>query len=81
MVRVVFTTPVHAQRGSWVSSRIATEVDCRTRYLASSGSTYFSDVKSTKVIERSVNKKPGFGPALSGSLGAIAVDHLCGPRK
>ena len=80
-VRVVFTPPVKAARGTWASSRIAADFDCHSRYLASKGSVYYSDEKSTKVVERSVNKQPGFGPGLSGSLGGIAVDYLCGPKK
>ena len=80
-VRVVFSPPVKAARGIWASSRITADFDCRTRYLASKGSTYYSDAKGTKVVERSVNKRPGFGPGLGGSLGGIAVDYLCGPKK
>ena len=80
-VRVVFTPPVKAARGTWASSRITADFDCHTRYLASRGSVYYSDEKSTKVVERSVNRQPGFGPGLGGSLGGIAVDYLCGPKK
>ena len=81
VVRVVFTPPVKAARGMWASSRIDADFDCARRYLASKGSTYYSDARSTRVVERSVNKMPGYGPGLSGSLGGIAVDYLCGPRK
>ena len=81
VVRVVFTPPVKAARGTWASSRIEADFDCAKRYLASKGSTYYSDAKSTKVVERSVNRIPGFGPGLSGSLGGIAVDYLCGPKQ
>ena len=80
-VRVVFAPPVKAARGTWASSRIAADFDCTRRYLASKGSVYYSDEKGTKVVERSVNRLPGFGPGLSGSLGGIAVDYLCGPKK
>ena len=81
VVRVVFTPPVKAARGTWASSRIEADFDCAKRYLASKGSTYYSDARSTKVVERSVNRMPGFGPGLGGSLGGIAVDYLCGPKK
>lgn len=81
VVRVVFTPPVKAARGMWASSRIDADFDCTRRYLASKGSTYYSDARSTKVVERSVNRMPGFGPGLQGSLGGIAVDYLCGPKK
>ena len=80
-VRVVFNPPVKAARGLWASSRITADFDCAKRYLASKGSTYYSDAKGTKVVERSVNRQPGFGPGLGGSLGGIAVDYLCGPKK
>ena len=80
-VRVVFTPPVKAARGTWASSRTSATFDCARRYLAAKENVYYSDAKSTKVVERNVNKMPGFGPALGGSLGGIAVDYLCGPKK
>ncbi|MEO7455122.1 MAG: surface-adhesin E family protein [Gemmatimonadaceae bacterium] len=76
-VRVVFTPPVKAQRGMWASSKTTATFDCSRRYLAAKENVYYSDAKSTKVLERSVNKIPGFGPALGGSLGGIATDYLC----
>ena len=80
-VRVVFTPPVKAARGTWASSRTSATFDCGTRYLAAKENVFYSDARSTKVVERSVNKQPGFGPALGGSLGGIAVDYFCGPKK
>jgi hypothetical protein len=76
-VRVVFTPPVKVQRGTWASSKTTATFDCAKRYLAAKENVYYSDANSTKVVERSVNKQPGFGPALGGSLGGIAVDYLC----
>ena len=76
-VRVVFTTPVKVARGTWASSKTRATFDCTRRYLAAKENVYYSDAKSTKVVERSVNKIPGFGPALGGSLGGLAVDYLC----
>ena len=55
--------------------------DCAKKYLAAKENVFYSDAKSTKVVERSVNKQPGFGPALGGSLGMVAVDYLCAPQK
>jgi hypothetical protein len=80
-VRVVFTPPVKAARGMWASSKTIATFDCTKRYLAAKENVFYSDVNSTKVIERSVNKQPGFGPALGGSLGGVSVDYLCGPKK
>ncbi|MEO5817057.1 MAG: surface-adhesin E family protein [Gemmatimonadaceae bacterium] len=80
-VRVVFTPPVKAARGTWASSKTIATFDCTRRYLAAKENVFYSDANSTKVIERNVNKLPGFGPALGGSLGSVAVDYLCGPKK
>lgn len=80
-VRVVFTPPVKAARGIWASSKTIATFDCAKRYLAAKENVFYSDANSTKVIERSVNKQPGFGPALGGSLGGVAVDYLCGAKK
>jgi hypothetical protein len=76
-VRVVFTPPVKAARGTWASSKTTATFDCTKRYLAAKENVFYSDSNSTKVVERNVNKQPGFGPALGGSLGGLAVDYLC----
>jgi hypothetical protein len=76
-VRVVFTPPVKAARGTWASSKTTATFDCTRRYLAAKENVFYSDANSTKVVERNVNKQPGFGPALGGSLGGLAVDYLC----
>lgn len=80
-VRVIFTEPVKAARGMWKSSKTSATFDCRKRYLAAKENVFYSDARGTKVVERSVNKMPGFGPGLNGSLGGIAVDYFCGPKK
>ena len=76
-VRVVFTTPVKAAKGTWASSKTIATFDCAARKLAAKENVYYSDAKSTVVVERNVNKLPGYGPALGGSLGQIALDYLC----
>jgi hypothetical protein len=32
------------------------------------------------VVDRTVNKLPGYGPALGGSMGALALDYVCKAR-
>ncbi|MES2177150.1 MAG: surface-adhesin E family protein [Gemmatimonadota bacterium] len=76
-VRVVFTPPVKAANGTWASSVTTATFECATKKLAAKENVYYSDVKSTKVVERKVNKIPGYGPALGGSLGMVALDYLC----
>ena len=79
-VRIVFTPPVKAARGTWASSKTNATFDCTRRALAAKENAYYSDVKGTKLVERNVNKMPGYGPALGGSLGALALDYLCADR-
>ncbi|HEU4721838.1 MAG TPA: surface-adhesin E family protein [Gemmatimonadaceae bacterium] len=79
-VRVVFTTPVQTPKGAWMSSRTTATFDCARKTLAAKENVYYGDAKETKVVERKVNAIPGYGPALGGSMGALALDHVCKPR-
>ncbi len=76
-VRVVFKTPVKAAKGMWASSRTSATFDCARRSLAARENVFYADAAGTRITERTVNKLPGFGPALGGSLGAIALAYLC----
>ena len=79
-VRVVFTEPVKTPSGTWMSSRTTATFDCAAKKLAAKENVYYGDAKETKVVERKVNKMPGYGPALGGSMGALALDYLCKTR-
>jgi hypothetical protein len=76
-VRVVFTTPVQTAKGAWMSSRTAATFDCAAKKLAAKDNTFYGDAKETKVVERKVNAQPGYGVALGGSMGALAMQYLC----
>jgi hypothetical protein len=76
-VRVVFTEPVKGAKGTFASYRTTATFNCTKKSLAASENVYYADAKGTKVIDRSVNKIPGFGPALGGSLGDVALKHFC----
>jgi hypothetical protein len=79
-VRVVFTPPVKTPSGTWMSSRTTATFDCAAKKLAVKENVYYGDAKETKVAERTVNKMPGYGPALGGSMAAMAMDYLCKSR-
>jgi hypothetical protein len=79
-VRVVFTPPVKTPSGPWMSSRTSATFDCAARKLAAKENVYYGDAKETKVVDRKVNKMPGYGPALGGSMAALALDYLCKAR-
>jgi hypothetical protein len=76
-VRVVFSTPVQTPKGVWASSRTTATFDCTKKSLAAKENVFYADAKGTRVTERTVNKLPGYGPALKGSLGDVAMTHLC----
>ena len=79
-VRVVFTTPVQTPKGAWMSSRTMATFDCAKKSLAAKENVYYGDAKETRVVDRKVNAIPGYGPALGGSMGALALDYLCKTR-
>jgi len=79
-VRVVFTTPVKTPTGTWMSSRTSATFDCASKKLAAKENIYYGDAKETKVVDRTVNKIPGYGPAIGGSMGALALDYVCKAR-
>jgi hypothetical protein len=79
-VRVVFTTPVQTPTGTWMSSRTIATFDCAAKKLAAKENVYYGDAKETKVVDRKINKMPGYGPALGGSMGALALDYMCAKR-
>ena len=76
-VRVVFKEPVKGAKGTFASYRTSATFDCAKKSLAAKENVYFADAKSTRVVDRTVNKMPGFGPALGGSLGMVALNYLC----
>lgn len=76
-VRVVFATPVQTPRGPWSSSHTTATFDCVKKSLAAKENVYYGDKGEKKVTERKVNVLPGYGPALGGSLGAVALNYLC----
>lgn len=76
-VRVVFTEPVKTPSGTWMSTRTHATFDCAKKKLAAKENIVYGDARESKVIERKVNKIPGYGPALAGSLGDVALSYLC----
>ena len=76
-VRVVFSTPVKTAKGTWMSSRTTATFDCVAKKVAAKENTYYGDAKETKVVEKKVNAQPGYGVALGGTMGAVAMQYLC----
>jgi len=76
-VRVEFVKPVATPSGDWMSGRVSGTYDCARKSVAAKEQTYYGDKAETKVVQHKVNKMPGYGPALAGSLPAVALDYLC----
>ena len=77
-IEVKFTQPVDAGGGvHWYVSRHDAMFDCAKRYIATKSNVYYGDAAATKVVRRDVNKIPGFGPPIGGSMTQIAVDYFC----
>ena len=76
-MRLVFDPPVKTPKGLWASSRTIATFDCQKKTLAAKENVFYADAKGTKVTDRTVNKQPGFGPALKGSLGDVALSWAC----
>jgi len=76
-VRVKFETPVQTRQGAWATSQTLAMFDCAKSSIAAKETVYYADEKTGKVVERKVNAQPGFGPALGGSMGKLALDYLC----
>ena len=79
-VQVRFVTPVKTPKGDWHLSRHVAMFDCAKKTVAAKSSTYYGDEAATRVVERSVIAKPGFGTAIGGSMTQIALDYVCGKR-
>jgi hypothetical protein len=80
-LRVRFTPPVSTPQGAWVSSQHLAMFDCAKSTVAAKETIYFADEAGKKVIERKTIAKPGFGPAIGGSMTKVALDYLCASKK
>jgi hypothetical protein len=76
-VRVKFDPPVQTPQGVWATSQTSGMFDCARQTIAAKQTIYYADERANKIVERKVNAKPGFGPALGGSMAKLALDYLC----
>lgn len=79
VVRVKFTQPVQSPNGAITSARTSAMFDCAKRTIAAKENTYYLDERTNRVADHTVNKQPGFGPALKGTLGDVALTYFCKP--
>lgn len=77
VVRVKFTPPVKTSTGTMIASHTVAMFDCAKRTIAAKENTYYLDESRNRVADRTVNRIPGFGPALRGTLGDVALTYFC----
>jgi hypothetical protein len=76
-VRVRFLAPVKVPGGTWAASRTIVLVNCATQAVAVKENWYYKDAAAKQVAQHRVVGQPGYGPPLPGSVGAVALKHLC----
>lgn len=76
-IRVKFTDPVKTPEGVWVASHHIAMFDCAHSTVGAKESVYYSNEAANKVVKRTTIAKPGFGPAIGGSMTQVALDYMC----
>lgn len=76
-IRVAYTEPVKTPKGPVVASRANAMFDCKANTFATKENAMYLDEKKNEVFQRTVNGKPGFGPAIAGNFADVALKHFC----
>lgn len=76
-IRVTYTKPVKSPKGDLTASRAVAMFDCAKMTFATKENATYIDEKTNAVFQRTVNKQPGFGPAIAGNFADVALQHLC----
>lgn len=77
IVRVRFAQPVDMTEGRMTSVRAWAMFDCARNAIAAKQNVYYIDEAKGRVGKKTVNKEPGFGPALKGTFGDVALEYFC----
>lgn len=76
-IRVTYTKPVKTPKGELTASRAVAMFDCaKMTFATKENATYIDEAKNV-VFQRTVNKMPGFGPAIAGNFADVALQHFC----
>ncbi|MDP1857266.1 MAG: hypothetical protein Q8K82_01265 [Gemmatimonadaceae bacterium] len=76
-IRVAYVAPVKTPKGNLTASRANAMFDCARMTFATSENTTYIDEKSNVIFQKTVNKLPGFGPAIVGNFADVALKHFC----
>ncbi len=76
-LRVGLQPPIKTAGGDMVSMRSVAMIDCAKQTTATKERWFYFDAKGTKEARHDVPGKPGFGPAIKGSLADVALKYFC----
>jgi len=76
-IRVAYNTPVKTPKGNLTASRAIAMFDCAKMTFATKENATYIDEKTNNVFQRTVNKQPGYGPAIAGNFADVALQHFC----
>jgi hypothetical protein len=77
-IRVKFIEPVQQPKGpAWLQSQHVAMFDCAKKTIAAKETIYYADEAGKKPVYRTAAKIPGYGPAIGGSMTAVAMDYIC----
>ncbi len=76
-LRVALQPAIKTANGDMVSMKSIAMIDCAKQTTATKERWFYFDAKYTKEARHDVPGKPGFGPAIKGSLADVAIAHFC----
>jgi hypothetical protein len=76
-VRVTFVKPANTPKGPITASRTVAMFDCAKKVVAVKENTYYHDEKANRIYQHTAAGKPGYGPAIKGTLPDVAMAYLC----
>ncbi len=76
-LRVALSPTIKTAGREMVSLRSTTMIDCAAQTSATKERWFYYDTKFRTEARHDVPGKPGFGPAIKGSLADVALKHFC----
>lgn len=80
-LRVGLQPTIKTAQGDMVSMRSIAMIDCANKTTATKERWFYFDEKGTKEARHDKPGKPGYGPALKGSLADVAIGHFCAEKR
>jgi hypothetical protein len=79
VVHVRLLTPGKSPKGPVTSSKTVVMLDCARKSVAIPEHWYYLDEKAGKIYQHTFTDRPGYGPALGGSMTFVVMEKLCAP--